>query len=220
VNYFNGIYHNLFMDGATSYVECYSDGYLNYTSPSPSSEGNYYETLPANVYDNDLDNWADAIFWYPEGLPLNQSTSTHWIGACADWAPAKIGGTPSGFCQITGNASSIYFGLVAPGVDTGSTNQVLNVTNNGSINLVNLQIRANNTALYPLTAPLYWVSNMMWDGASFTYPAANAFTDAFVNTGFTPVAKESNDLFFGIKFQANATEPQYYSTIEIKGLCP
>ena len=210
----NLFYNNTFINGSDFYINVSSYSYDNWfnTSVGGVAQGNYYATLPENVFDNNGDGWADAIPNILYGIPLNSTNfPTKWSGAGEDWGPAKIGGTPAGFSQLLVNSTILNFGTLKNGENTGSNCIALNFTSNGT-STVALETQSNASYWYNGIVNDQSVNNTLWKTSSFAYPTGNQYNSTYSSVA-TMLPKTDQIIYFGHGLQTNLTGTNYYITL-------
>ena len=120
-------------------------------------------------------------------------------------------------CIVSLNTTSINFGSVSPGTDTGATNQVVEVTNNGNILAVNTTIEGTQWADNGNTMV---VGQTEYNTTGFTYGAGTALTGSPVTiAGGNIAAGASLDVFFGVAVPAQQAAETYEQNITITMNC-
>ncbi len=119
-------------------------------------------------------------------------------------------------CIVSLNTSTINFGTVAPGADTGGVNQAVNVTNGGNTQATSTTIKGNDWSDGTHTMP---VGQTEWSTSTFTYGSGTALTasDAIVANN---LGAGSNILiYFGLGIPAQQNAGSYTQTITISMNC-
>ena len=123
-------------------------------------------------------------------------------------------------CIVSLNTTSINFGEVSPGTDTGATNQVVEITNNGNIVAVNTTIEGTNWEDTDAGTNTMVVGQTEYDTAGFTYGVGTALTGSPVTiAGGNIAAGASLDVFFGVAVPAQQTAGTYEQNITITMNC-
>lgn len=120
-------------------------------------------------------------------------------------------------CVISLNASTMNFGSVAPGSDTGATNQIINVTNTGNAAATNTTIRGTQWSSGANTMP---VGQTEYNTTSFTYGSGISLTSSDVAlTGGNLGAGASLLTYFGVGVPAAQAAGTYNQTITFTMNC-
>ena len=123
-------------------------------------------------------------------------------------------------CILSLNTTSINFGSVSPGTDTGATNQVVEVTNNGNILAVNTTIEGTQWEDTTDGTFTMVVGQTEYNTTGFTYGAGTALTGSPVTiTGGNLAAGTSLNVFFGVAVPAQQTAGTYEQNITITMNC-
>ncbi|MEA1909645.1 MAG: right-handed parallel beta-helix repeat-containing protein [Patescibacteria group bacterium] len=211
-NYFQ---HNYF-ENTAEYIDCSGTSFsLNQTT------GNYYTNIGEHMYDNDGDGWADAIEGVVGGIPMNgtNAPTSFWDGSCKDEVPAKIGGTPPGFCELLVDITEFSFNTLLWGENTGAVNTEFVLTNNGSVSFtIPIQTRTNSSNFYPVSHG-YSTGYMEWSTSPFTYGDGTDYTDSFASiSALSP--KTSMTIYNGLAMPTGMTGNEFYVDIEVLATCP
>ena len=120
-------------------------------------------------------------------------------------------------CIVSLSTNAIDFGSVAPGTDTGNTNQQVTVTNSGNTPATNVTIKGNDWSDGGTnTMP---VGQTEWSTSAFTYGSGTALTtsDAVVTTNLAN--GNSITIYFGVGVPSGQAAGTYNQTITITMNC-
>jgi len=125
--------------------------------------------------------------------------------------------TVPAICTVSLSTNSIDFGSVAPGSDTGVTNQQVTVTNGGNTQAINTTIKGGNwsdggTNTFP-------VGNTEWSTSAFTYGSGTDLTASNVVVTNNLGAGNSITAYFGLGVPQYQTASSYNQTITITMNC-
>lgn len=120
-------------------------------------------------------------------------------------------------CTIGLNVSSINFGTVNPGADTGAVNQAVNITNTGNTAATATNIKGSGWASGGNTMA---VGQTEYNVAGFTYGAGTDLTavDAAI-TGGNLAAGSSVYVYFGVGVPAGQVAATYSQNITLTMNC-
>ena len=120
-------------------------------------------------------------------------------------------------CTVSLNTSTISFSSVSPGTDTGSTNQVVNVTNSGNAQATNVTIKG--TAWSDGGSNTMPVGQTEWGTSGFAYGSGTALTtsDAVVTNNLG--AGSSVLIYFGVGVPSGQAAATYTQTITVTMNC-
>ena len=120
-------------------------------------------------------------------------------------------------CIVSLNTSTINFSSVSPGTDTGSTNQVVNVTNSGNAQATNVTIKG--TAWSDGGSNTMPVGQTEWGTSGFAYGSGTALTtsDAVVTSNLG--AGSSILIYFGLGVPQGQAAGSYTQTITLSMNC-
>ncbi len=121
-------------------------------------------------------------------------------------------------CMLSLNTSSIGFGSVAAGTNTGATNQVVNVTNNGNAQATNTTTRGTQWSDGGVNN--FVVGQTQYSTSGFTYGAGTALTASDVVIAGGNLNKlASLQLYFGVAVPASQNPATYNQTITVTMNC-
>jgi len=126
--------------------------------------------------------------------------------------------TVPAICTVSLSTNSIDFGSVAPGSDTGSTNQQVTVTNGGNTQAINTTIKGDDWSDGGTNT--FAVGNTEWSTGAFTYGSGTSLTssDAAISGG--NLAKGASlTLYFGAGVPSGQNSASYTQTITITMNC-
>ncbi len=139
------------------------------------------------------------------------------VHAYTDSSDITASVTVPAICTVSLNTTTIDFGSVAPGADTGGVNQAVNVTNGGNTQATSTTIKGNDWSDGTHTMP---VGQTEWSTSTFTYGSGTALTasDATI-TGGNLNAGSSLILYFGVGVPSGQAAATYSQTITVTMNC-
>lgn len=141
------------------------------------------------------------------GMALAYTNSSDIIGGVV--VPAA--------CIVTLNGSAIDFGSLAPGLDTGATNQIIQVTNDGNTLTTSVTIEATQWSDGGTNTMV--VGQTEWNNTGFTYGEGTALTGSPVSIGSNLAAGGTQNLFFGVGVPVQQAAATYNQTITVTMNC-
>lgn len=121
-------------------------------------------------------------------------------------------------CIATLNSSSVVFGSVTPGSNTGAANQAVSVLNNGNTQATNTTITGTTWSDGGVNSMA--VGQTQYGVSGFTYGAGTALTTSPVSlTGGNLAAGGSLAVYFGVGIPVQQAAATYNQTITVSMNC-
>ena len=121
-------------------------------------------------------------------------------------------------CTVSLDTNTIDFGSVAPGADTGATNQQVTITNSGTATATNVTIKGTDWSDGGTNS--FAVGQTEWGTSAFTYGSGTDLTSSDVAiTGGNLTKGASLTLYFGVGVPSGQNSASYNQTITITMNC-